>query len=109
MPRPIKLLRKAQEIKVKGQFKGEPDEVKTRMTKREFEKRRELFNEEHLWSDYLDFVESGGNNDGAGRPKRYDNPAIRQKAYRLRKKLSQGQSLNTKELAWLKDQDIKLR
>jgi|SRR6185436_3315891 len=102
MPRKIKLLRYARDIKIRGQFKGEPDEVRTRMSKREFEKRQLDFNSfysnEMGGYDYLDFVEWGGSNEGAGRPQIYDNPAIRQKVYRMRRKIKEGKELNNKEI-----------
>lgn len=61
MPKNPKLKRYAEQIKVKGQFKGEPDEVRTRLSKREFEKRQNHFNtfysDELGGFDYLEFVE----------------------------------------------------
>lgn len=87
MPKKNKLLKQAREIKVKGEFKGQPDEVRTRLSKAEFEKRRvnfNLFQADNLGGyDYLDFVEWGAS---GGRPKFYQNNADRQKAYRIRKK-----------------------
>jgi hypothetical protein len=61
MPRKIKFSRYAREIKVKGQFRGEPNEVKTRMSKGEFEKRQTTFNtflsDEMGGYEYNDFVD----------------------------------------------------
>lgn len=111
MPRKIKLSRYAREIKVKGTFKGEPEEVKTRLSKGEFEKRREYYEDYEEGArlggyEYRDYVEWGGQNEGAGRPKIYDDPAVKQKAYRIRKKLAQGKPMNNKDIEWLRQKGI---
>jgi hypothetical protein len=113
MAKKIKLSRYAREIKVRGQFRGEPDEIKTRMSKGTYEKKAELFDDPDFGMsaelggyEYRDFVEWGGQNTGAGRPSIYDNPAIRQKAYRIRKKLKQGKPMNNKDIEWLRSKGI---
>ena len=102
MPRKFRLKKYAEEIKVKG-----GDWVNTRLSKKEFENRREAFNDlysQHYGGhDYLDFVEWGGL---GGRPKIYQDEKDKYKAYRIRKKLNQDQPLNIKEIEWLRSKGI---
>src|SRR5436305_3214021 len=105
-----KLKRYAEEIKVRGQFKGEPDEVRTRMSKRTFEAKQSEFNtfmsEDLGGYDYLDFVEWGGDNAGAGRPRLYDSEGAKCKHYRIRKKVKEGKELNHQEIGWLRSKGL---
>jgi hypothetical protein len=97
MPRKPHLLRQARLIKVSG---GE--EVYTRLSKQEYERRREAFEDnapDHLASFYYDeWVEMGAQ---GGRPKKWKNEAERKKTERAIKKaqakLAQGQPLTLQE------------
>lgn len=66
-----RLSRQARNIKVRGDFPGEPLEVYTRLSKREYEARREIFDDsppDHLASFYYDeWVEMGAR---GGRPRK---------------------------------------
>lgn len=97
MPKKYQPRKYARLLKVKGQFKGEPDEVYTRHSKKEFELRREAFGEnaaEHLQNyDYLEWTEWG---NLGGRPRIHANDKERMKAYRRRKaqiKLKTGEKI----------------
>jgi hypothetical protein len=97
-----KLTRYARTIQVRGQFPGEPDEVYTRYTKREYEKRREWFddpdfsdNPAHLADySYDEWTEWGAQ---GGRPRQWANDAERKRAKRAQQKLNQGQPLTYQE------------
>ena len=98
MARKPKLSRYARTIQVRGYYKGSPDEVYTRLSKREYEKRREHFEDsppDHLAGfDYDEWTEWGSQ---GGRPKKWTNNAERMRAKRAQEKLAQGQLLTQQE------------
>ena len=97
MARKTKISRQARLIKVKG-----GDEVYTRLSKREYELRRETFDDpdystapEHLRNySYDEWTEWGAS---GGRPRKWTNDAERKRAERVRKKLIAGQPLTYEE------------
>ena len=96
MTRKTKISRQARLIKVKG------GEVYTRLSKREYEMRREAFNDPDLNNlpdrltnyDYDEWTEWGSQ---GGRPRKWTNDAERKRAERVRKKLIAGQPLTYEE------------
>ncbi len=96
------LSRYARTIKVPGQIPGQPDEVYTRLPKREYVVRREIFDNEapdHLAGfSYDEWVEMGSQ---GGRPKKWPSEAQRKQAERAiqtaQEKLTQGKSLTYQE------------
>ncbi len=102
MARKPQLSRYARTITVRGYYKGSPDEVYTRLSKREYEKRREAFDDsppDHLAGfDYDEWVEMGSQ---GGRPKKWPSEAQRKQAERAiqtaQEKLTQGKSLTQQE------------
>ena len=96
MARKTKISRQAKLIKVKR------GEVYTRLSKREYETRREAFNDPDLNNlptrltnyDYDEWTEWGSR---GGRPRKWANEAERKRAERIRKKLIAGQPLTYEE------------
>jgi len=99
--RKIKIWRQARYIKVKG---GE--EVYTRLSKGEYEFRREVFDDptnfttlKHLAGySYDEWTEWGAR---GGRPQKWNSEAERKKVARIRAKLNLGKILKPQELALL--------
>ena len=102
MARKPQLSRYARTITVRGYYKGSPDEVYTRLSKREYEKRKEAFDDpdgyntpSHLAGfDYDEWTEWGSQ---GGRPRQWTNDAERMRAKRTQEKLAQGQPLTRQE------------
>ena len=98
MVRKPRLARYARTIQVQGYYPGSPDEVYTRLPKREYEKRREAFADrppDHLAGfDYDEWTEWGAQ---GGRPRKWANDAERKKVERAQAKLAQGQPLTRPE------------
>ena len=98
MARNPRILRQGRLIKVRGEFPGEPLEVYTRYSKREYEQRREAFDDsppDHLAGFYYDeWVEMGSQ---GGRPPIWTSEAERKKVARTKQKLAQGKPLTRQE------------
>ena len=98
MPRRPKIQRQARTITVQG------DEVYTRLSKREYGRRRERFDDPD-WSGYdkpshlehYDYDDWVGMGSQGGRPRKWANEAERKKVERAQAKLAQGQPLTRPE------------
>jgi len=80
------------------------EEVYTRLSKREYEKRRDIFDEPNLSGydkpahlEYYDYDDWVGMGSQGGRPRKWANDSQRKKTERAKRKLDQGQSLTSQE------------